>query len=35
MTMDRTMIQSLLEQYRTPLYVFEESLLEERVSLLR
>ena len=33
--MDRTMIQSLLEQYRTPLYVFEESLLEERVSLLR
>ena len=33
--MDQTMIRNLLEQYATPLYVFEERLLTERMSLLR
>ena len=33
--MNQEMIQSLLDRYPTPLYVFDESVLKERVRLLR
>lgn len=33
--MNREKIQELLDRYPTPLYVFEEALLKERVALLR
>ena len=33
--MDRQIIQGLLDRYPTPLYVFEEKALKERVCLLR
>ncbi len=33
--MDQTLIQTLLDRFSCPLYVFEETLLEERIRLLK